>query len=183
MTQAKAHPMVSAVLTALVLVGLLVSALVTSQSTKPRVLSHGYGPTGTITTVYRLYHPGTGDHFYTNNSFEVNSAQSGDYRFENNIGATFENGAGTLFRLYNQAAADHFYTTNPAERTAAIAGGYASEGDVGKCDASSGVDNLRPVYRLWHPGITDHFYTLSAAERDSAAASGYQFEGIACFVR
>lgn len=183
MAQAKAHPMVSAVLTALVIAGLLVSALVTSQNIEPRVLGHGYGPTGTVTTVYRLYHPGTGDHFYTSNPFEVNSAQSSGYRFENNIGATFENGAVTLFRLWSAGATDHFYTTNASERAAALAAGYTSEGDVGKCDTSSGNDNLRPVYRLWHPGIADHFYTLSAGERDAAAGAGYTFEGIECWVR
>jgi len=106
-------------------------------------IDHFFGnePSESI-SFYRLYHPGTNDHFYTTNKTEKDAALVNGYiddgyckKYEDGedncvsyAGMIFSNNASPgvkavtipFFRLYNPSSNDHFYTTDEFERKYAI---------------------------------------------------------------
>ena len=147
------------------------------------------GPNGSA-AFYRLFSPGSGDHFYTTSTTERDNAVANDgYRYEGIASYGYETeqaGTAAFYRLFSPGSGDHFYTTSTTERDNAVAkDGYNSEGVACYVYDSppGGPNGSVAFYRLFSPGSGDHFYTTSAAERDKAVANyGYHSEGVACYV-
>ncbi len=131
------------------------------------------GPAGSM---YRLYNPNSGEHFYTANIGEGNSLIEGGWSGEG-IAWTAPTSSNTpVYRLYSSGTGDHHYTTNAAEKDMLVNVGWKYEG-VGWYSADSGT----PVYRVFNPfatGAGSHHYTTSAAERDQLVAAGWKNEGV-----
>jgi len=71
-----------------------------------------------LTKLYRYYHPGNGDHFYTTNWNEIGRGKYG-YKFEGVAGYVFSRqaeGSVPLHRWVNPYTGDHFYSINPASK-------------------------------------------------------------------
>lgn len=139
--------------------------------------------TADSTNLHRLVNPSNGDHFYTTDDAERDSAIGMGYRDEGEAWRVFTSPAAwkiPLFRLLNATNGDHFYTTDEAEANLASTGGYASEGIA--CYVATAPDDRLPFYRCLNPGTGDHFYTSSLPERDQAIADGFTGEGVACDV-
>ncbi len=137
--------------------------------------------------LFRLYHPGVDDHFYTMSAGERDQAvaQFG-YTSEGVAGLLYEGrvaGTTPLFRLYHGPTGDHFYTASAEERDRAVGEfGYALEGTTGFIHTDQAAGTI-PLFRLYSGAAGDHFYTASAEERDRAVAQfGYVFEGVTGFV-
>lgn len=86
--------------------------------------------------VYRLYHPGKQDHFYTTDAAERDRAvQDFGYQPEGTegwVGKQRHPELVPIYRLYRPKTGNHFYTVIPAENQAALFnGGYISEGLLG----------------------------------------------------
>jgi len=107
------------------------------------------------TPFYRLYNRGSGDHFYTTDASERDSAiaRSGYvsegvacYVYPSNVAGTTP-----LYRLWNGDASDHFYTTDNGEASAAESrSGYGGEGiSCYVLPSASRVDT--PLFRLYAP--------------------------------
>ena len=135
-------------------------------------------PAETI-TMWRLYNPYTGEHFYT--------ADKSEYEFLGTIGWIQEDVAWIapaegeeVYRLYNPFTSDHHYTMNAEERDKLVALGWNYEG-VGWRSASkeTGV----PLQRLFNPYeiIGTHHYTTSLEERDQMVKNGWVYEGTAWY--
>ena len=135
-------------------------------------------PAETI-TMWRLYNPYTGEHFYT--------ADKSEYEFLGTIGWIQEDVAWIapaegeeVYRLYNPFTSDHHYTMNAEERDKLVALGWNYEG-VGWRSASkeTGV----PLQRLFNPYeiIGTHHYTTSLEERDQMVENGWVYEGTAWY--
>ncbi len=145
--------------------------------------------TKTISTVnfYRLSNSTTGDHFYTTNVSERNSAVlNGGYNYEGIIGSIHLSQVPNtvpLYRLYNPTTGDHFYTVVVSQKDAAIKTyGYMMEAAIGYVYTSH-VTGTTPLYMLHNPTTGDHFYTVVASESDAAINNyGYFYGGIACFI-
>ncbi|KAH7709205.1 hypothetical protein AAVH_23530 [Aphelenchoides avenae] len=123
-------------------------------STEPTTKrKHGFkdeGITGRIlrtkepktTELYRLYHEGNHDHFYTTYKEERDNAiRKLGYKDERVVGYVYKASGKKpycpcgevrpLYRMYSYGAMDHFYTMNSGEKDQAISKlGYSDEGIV-----------------------------------------------------
>lgn len=131
--------------------------------------------------LYRMYNPNSGEHFYTENSFERDSLVKAGWNYE---GVAEESPIKTVYnqavyRVYNPNAGDHFYTENKAEVAHLVSLGWRAEGIA----FYSSTSNETPIYRLYNPNATvgTHFYTQSSAERDSLVRAGWHYEGTAWY--
>jgi hypothetical protein len=137
--------------------------------------------------LFRLYHDGVGDHFYTMSAEERDGAvNTFGYRLEGVTCNLYErevSGTVPLFRLYHGPTGDHFYTVSADERDGAVnTFGYVFEGITGFVYRTQ-VPGTIPLFRLYNGGVGDHFYTTSSQERDGAINTfGYVDEGVAAFV-
>ena len=140
-------------------------------------------------TVYRLFNPELGVHFYTANKAERNSTIENlpQYEYE---GASFQavteeevdsvTGAKPVFRFFNQNTGVHLYTIDDLERDTILENSpnYSFEG-IAYYGYESQQEGTIPLYRFYNPVIDAHFYTPLAGERDFVIQnlSDYQLEG------
>lgn len=136
------------------------------------------------TPFYRLYGPGSGDHFYTTSNAERSSAIAGGYIAEGVSSYVYSAASADrtpLYRFFNPRSGKHFYTASTSERTAVLNAGFVDEG-IGAYVHATQVSGSTPLYRLFNPRQNKHFYTINTAERDAVVNSGYSYEGPAGYV-
>lgn len=128
------------------------------------------------TTMYRLYNPWSGEHFYTANLDEVDSCYAAGWNFEGVAWYAPKSSKTPVYRLYNPYTGDHHYTMVAAERASLIAAGWSDE-DIGwYSDDAKGT----ALYRQYNPYAQtgSHNYTTSIAENNSLVSAGWNAEGI-----
>ena len=89
--------------------------------------------------LYRAWHPGVGDHFYTMSAQEGSAAYLGQFGYvtQGITGYLYPHagscsaGSSPLYRINNVAGTNHFYTMSVAERNTVLAAGWANEGITG----------------------------------------------------
>ncbi|MDO4622711.1 MAG: hypothetical protein Q4B22_07140 [Eubacteriales bacterium] len=153
-----------AMLTAAVVVGVNLGANTVSADSADTV------------TMYRMYNPNSGEHFYTGNVNEKESLLNIGWWCEGTgwIGPKSSNTP--VYRMYNPNAGDHHYTTNARERDHLVSVGWNYEG-IGWYSADK---NKIPVYREYNPNAVTgaHNYTTSASEDKWLESVGWSREGI-----
>ena len=132
-------------------------------------------------TMWRLYNPNSGEHFYTGNTAERDHLVHVGWKSEG-VGWTAPVKGDPVYRLYNPNAGDHHYTLNPAERDMLVRAGWKYEG-IGWYSASASVTGRKPLYRQYNPNARAgaHNYTLSKAENDHLVCVGWRAEGLAWY--
>lgn len=132
-------------------------------------------------TMWRLYNPNSGEHFYTGNTAERDHLVHVGWKSEG-TGWTAPVSGDPVYRLYNPNAGDHHYTLNPAERDMLVRAGWKSEG-IGWYSAAASVTGRKPLYRQYNPNARAgaHNYTLSRAENDHLVRVGWRAEGLAWY--
>lgn len=130
-------------------------------------------------SMYRLYNPYTGEHFYTSNSTERDGLVDVGWLYEGEGWRAPRASSSPVYRLYNKYAGDHHYTMSVSERDSLVASGWSYEGIGWYSDDSKGT----PLYRQYNPYATtgSHNYTTSKGENDSLVAVGWRAEGIAWY--
>ena len=131
-------------------------------------------------SMYRLYNPNSGEHFYTSNQGERDHLVSFGWRYEGVAWNAPLTGA-PIFRLYNPNAGDHHYTGSEKERDDLVKLGWKYEGVAWYTAPST---TKKPQYRLYNPNCTGagaHHYTGSIEERDGLVKLGWRYEGIAWY--
>lgn len=125
-------------------------------------------------SVFRLYNPDSGEHFYTTNEEEMENLASLGWHYEGVAWTTSPDSGTPVYRLYNPYAGDHHYTTSWEETEHLQTVGWRYEGI---CWYSDGTV---PVYRLYNPYAQTgtHHFTTSISERDHLASLGWRTEGI-----
>lgn len=126
-------------------------------------------------SLYRLYNPENGEHFYTEDYLEKESLRQAGWTYEGTGWVASLDGQ-PVYRLYNPNSGEHHYTLDENERTVLIQHGWKNEEIGFYSDSGQGV----PVYRLFNPNARDagsHMYTTSEAEADALKKSGWSFEG------
>ena len=139
--------------------------------------------TGTLTvnavrqTMYRLYNPNSGEHFYTNNTGERDAVARAGWSYEGQGWVAPAKSPTPVWRLYNAYAGDHHYTTSSNERDTLVRKGWKSEG-IGWYSGGS-----TPLWRQYnaYAATGTHNYTTSARERDALVALGWKDEGVAWY--
>ncbi len=126
-------------------------------------------------SLYRLYNPNSGEHFYTKNAGEQKYLVSVGWKDEG-IGWVAPTSGAEVYRLYNPNAGDHHYTTSVGERDALVKLGWNNEGVCWYSDE----EQTTPLYRLYNPNAVAgaHHYTTSAGEKNALVKLGWKDEGI-----
>lgn len=143
-------------------------------------------------SVYRLFRPSAGTHFYTADEAEKNNVIAtlgGSYAFEG-VSYTLNpwNNATPLYRFFRPSTGTHFYTADESEMLNirnTLGGIYAFEGISYNVSSSDGGGTKPAVYRFFRPSSGTHFYTADPAERDNVIAhlpNIYTYEGPAFWV-
>lgn len=132
-------------------------------------------PSGGV-TMYRLYNPNSGEHFYTLDVSERLHLMGLGWNDEG-IGWYAPQAGSDVYRLYNPNAGEHHYTLNAAERDTLVRAGWIYEGVSFKSASSSaGI----PVYRQYNPNAfaNNHNYTASSSEANYLISIGWHDEKI-----
>jgi len=148
-----------------------------------------------LVPIYRYWHAGNHDHFYSSNPQEIgatNVGQTGNhgYTCEGILGYVSPHafpGSVPIHRYWKDQTHDHFYTCNDHEIGATHAHGavgnhgYKYEGALGYAYVAQ--HNLTTVHRYWHEAKHDHFYTANTGEIGTTQTGhvgnhGYKCEGI-----
>ncbi len=130
----------------------------------------------TAGSVYRLYNPNSGEHFYTLSYAEALNAYTEGWSYEG-IGWVAPTHSSTpVHRLYNANNGDHHYTISAGERDLLIAAGWNSEGVAWYSDDNKTV----PLLRQYNPNALSgaHNFTTSQGENDLLVQAGWNAEGI-----
>ncbi|MDR2977339.1 MAG: hypothetical protein LBV19_08660 [Streptococcaceae bacterium] len=124
-------------------------------------------------SIFRMYNPNTGEHFYTVSSYEAASLLiNSGWNYEGTLGKTYTTGHSTaVTRLYNKNAGVHYYTSSEYEARSLMAKGWVDEGvafiDAGQFD----------VYAAYNANNSQHNYTMFLAEENSLLGAGWQPAG------
>ncbi len=127
-------------------------------------------------SMYRLYNPNSGEHFYTADENEKNNLVSVGWKYEG-IGWTAPKTSDKpVYRLYNQNGGEHHYTLDASERDFLVSVGWKYEGIGWYSDEAEGV----PIYRQYNPNAfaNNHNYTANKSENDWLVSLGWKAEGI-----
>lgn len=132
-------------------------------------------------TLYRLYNPNTGEHFYTVNETEREATINAGWTDENIAyyvaDNTSDKDAQPVYRLYNKNnGGEHHYTTANKERNALVKAGWKNEGIVFYVPKTGA--NVYRVYNK-HALANNHFFTGAKNEYKSLLKAGWTDENIA----
>lgn len=131
-------------------------------------------------TMYRLYNPYSGEHFYTAEIGERDALVQIGWQSEGIAWNAPQESNTPVYRLYNPNSGEHHYTTGEGERDYLTSIGWNYEGIGWYSDDAKGA----PLYRLYNPNAKGeaeagaHHYTKDAAERDYLVSIGWNSEGI-----
>lgn len=129
-----------------------------------------------VATMYRLYNPNSGEHFYTSNAGERDYLDAVGWNYEGEAWKAPKKGD-PVYRLYNPNNGGHHYTMNVGERDYLDAIGWNFEGIAWYSAPSNGT----AIYRLYNPVSGEHHYTKDSNERDVLSVSGWNYEGVAWY--
>lgn len=129
-------------------------------------------------TMYRLYNPHSGEHFYTSSVGEKNAVVKAGWKDEG-IGWYAPSEGDPVYRLYNKNGGEHHYTIRKSERDMLVKAGWKSEGVGWYSDKSKSV----PLYRQYNPNAyaNNHNYTTNKKESQMLISLGWKDEGIAWY--
>lgn len=127
-------------------------------------------------TMFRLYNPNSGEHFYTSSAVERDNCVSVGWNDEG-VGWVAPAAGDPVYRLYNQYGGEHHYTTSVVERDNLISVGWNDEGVGWYSGGSVRLD------RQYNPNAyaNNHNYTSSAVEKENLLSLGWQDEGTAWY--
>lgn len=129
-------------------------------------------------TMFRLYNPNSGEHFFTADADERDNLASLGWKYEGN-GWTAPTKGDPVYRLYNPNAGEHHYTLDASERDMLVNAGWKYEGIGWYSDPNKKV----PLYRVYNPNefANNHHYTADNFERGYLIALGWRDESIAWY--
>ena len=134
---------------------------------------------GSTVTMYRLYNPNTGEHFFTADKNEKDDLASLGWRDEGVGWIAPITSSEPVYRLYNEIGGEHHYTTSAAEKDMLVKAGWKFE----KVGWFSDTQKTVKVYRQYNPNekANNHNYTTSVKENDYLIGLGWRGEGIAWY--
>ena len=130
-------------------------------------------------SMYRLYNPNSGEHFYTASAKERDGLKKVGWKYEG-VGWTAPvDGIMPVYRLYNPNAGEHHYTTSANESSGLVKAGWRYEG-IGW---DSAPVSATKVYREYNPNkySCNHNYTTSKNEHNWLKSLGWKDEGVAWY--
>lgn len=130
-------------------------------------------------SVYRLYNPNTGEHFYTENLYEQKSLSTNGWRYEG-VGWQAAISGTAVYRVYNPNArgGDHYYTMSKYEAQSLVNVGWRWDNNGKAAFYSGGSVNL---YVAYNPNANSgsHNYTTNTYEQNSLLGKGWKYGKVA----
>ncbi|MDR2976259.1 MAG: hypothetical protein LBV19_02965 [Streptococcaceae bacterium] len=131
-------------------------------------------------TLYRLYNPNSGEHFYTHGVYERDSLVKAGWKKEGVAEqAPVIDKSVPVYRVYNPNSGLHHFTIGLYEKNQLVSLGWRDEG-IGWY-SNSDPENGVSLYRVYNPNSGQHLYTTGSAERDQLVSIGWGDEGIAWY--
>jgi hypothetical protein len=136
-------------------------------------------------SVYRLYNPNSGEHFYTLSEVERDATVAAGWNDEGIGWIAPDESIYPVYRLYS--GTDHHYTMDVEERDALIEEGWVDEGIAFySADPATGIALLRQFNPNVDPEAAtnnsgSHNYTTDQAENDYLVSIGWQAEDVAFY--
>ena len=128
--------------------------------------------------VYRLYHKGTADHFFTEGYNEAQALVDKHGYVTEGVGWIAPRVGKNVYRLCNPITFDHHYTADEHEKDVLTKErGWVSEGIAWKSETDP--KKQVPVYRLSLGG--KHHYTTGVLEKEGLVRAGWKYEGVAFY--
>lgn len=133
-------------------------------------------------SMYRLYNPNSGEHFYTANVGEKNHLANIGWIYEGIGWIAPKTSDYPVYRLYNGNGGEHHYTMNEAEKDMLVRAGWKYEG-IGWYSADPKDSNSIPLLREYNPNAfaNNHNYTTSKPEHNWLISLGWKDEGKAWY--
>ena len=133
-------------------------------------------------SMYRLYNPNSGEHFYTANVGEKNHLANIGWIYEGIGWIAPKTSDYPVYRLYNGNGGEHHYTMNKAEKDMLVRAGWKYEG-IGWYSADPKDSNSIPLLREYNPNAfaNNHNYTTSKPEHNWLISLGWKDEGKAWY--
>ncbi len=131
-------------------------------------------------SMFRLYNPNNGEHFYTAIAFERSTLISNYWDYEGVAWKAPGSSDTPVYRLYNKYSGEYHYTLNAAEKDMLVGRGWNYEMVGWYSDDAKTI----PLYRIYNPKAKgkyeagSHHYTTSAAEKNYVVQQGWVDEGI-----
>ena len=131
-----------------------------------------------IVSMYRMYNPNSGEHFYTSDINEKKHLVKVGWNYEG-IGWYAPETGHPVYRLYNPNVGDHHYTLDINEKNHLVDVGWNYEGIGWYSD----IEEKVPLYRLYNPNAVTgtHHYTTDINESNYLDKIGWNYEGIAWY--
>lgn len=133
-------------------------------------------PTHLTSSMYRMYNPNTGEHFYTGSMEERRTIEAAGWKYEG-VGFTIcANEGEPVYRLFQPSTGEHLYTMDVNEKNHLAANGWNVEGIAFNSCPNKDV----PQYRLWNPNATvgAYHFTASLEEKNNLLNAGWIDQGI-----
>ena len=130
-------------------------------------------------SMFRLYNPNSGEHFYTSAQGEHDNLVSVGWNDEGTGWITPETSNTPVYRLYNANGGEHHYTMDASERDMLIEAGWNGEGVGWYSDDAQG----QALFREYNPNAfsNNHNYTTDASEHGYLVSIGWNDEGYAWY--
>jgi surface protein len=142
-------------------------------------------PAVTPVSVYRLYNPNSGEHFYTLSEVERDATVAAGWNDEGIGWYAPDSSDKPVYRLYS--GTDHHYTMDEDEKAALIEEGWVDEGVAFySADPEDGIALLRQFNPFVDPDAAtnnsgSHNYTTDQVENDYLVSLGWQAEDVAFY--
>lgn len=133
-------------------------------------------------SMYRLYNPNSGEHFYTANAGEKNHLANIGWIYEGIGWIAPKTSDYPVYRLYNGNGGEHHYTMNKAEKDMLVRAGWKYEG-IGWYSADPNDSSNIPLLREYNPNAfaNNHNYTTDKGEHKWLISLGWKDEGKAWY--
>ncbi|MCH4013916.1 MAG: 5'-nucleotidase C-terminal domain-containing protein [Solobacterium sp.] len=153
--------------------------LITKAAEKPDETASPEPAEKTAVSMYRVYNPNSGEHFFTSAKTERDHLISLGWKDEGTGWKSPEKSDTPVYRLYNANGGEHHYTADAHEKEVLVSLGWKDEGIGWYSDEAKGT----PVYRAYNPNekANNHHYTANAAEDKYLIRIGWHDEGIAWY--
>ncbi|WP_078084757.1 S8 family serine peptidase [Microbulbifer mangrovi] len=141
----------------------------------PNLFAYSRGTSNTYTAFHRYNNDKIGNHFYTKNWWELQSAPDSSWKYEGVIGYAYrgqQSNTKPLYRYYHSSQTDHLYTANYGELGGG-GNGWSYNGVAAYLPLSG---NTKSLYRYYSSKIQDHFYTTNWNELEGGN-SNWKYEG------
>lgn len=139
-------------------------------------ITTAYGQTGANVSLYRMYNPYSGEHFYTDSTSERQDLMIAGWNYEGIGWKSPVSSSSPVYRLYNPyvPGGDHHYTRSVDEYRELMSLGWVGEGIGWYSDDNETVS----VYREYNPNAfsCNHNFTTSSTEHNQLVAYGWHDE-------